>query len=411
MKTKLTLSIVLFALFFFQTNAQWSLVSSGVSQNLISVAFSGNKGLIGGNSGKILHSSDAGITWDDSSYYNYDPIYGVAYSSSSVAVAGTAYKFYTSTNSGNTFAGPYSLSGFNTFRDITFANGTNGYAIDDFCKLATSTDGGQNWTTGGNPCGNLSEMRDIDFPTATVGYMCGHNGNVFKTIDGGTLWTHVTVSSVTSVNYKAIQFLDANTGFIAGKTTSGQDTMVFKKTTDGGTSWTNMKQGLIDAGCPYNADIPSFSFLNQNDGYLANENKIYKTTDGGTTWTLDFTSTFGGGSSTFTKILASSNVVMAVGGQGLAARLGLGSVGINEVNAPQQIKVYPNPSTQTITLGTFLVKNENAFVSIKDISGKIVKAEKLTTNEIDIARLGKGIYFGTLTGNKDSKYTFRFVKE
>jgi len=410
MKSKFTLVMTLVVAVITNTNAQWANVATNSTKSLRSVAFFGNQGLIGGTNGTIIHSADGGLTWDDSLYYNYDPVDAVAFASATLAVAGS-YKMYNSINGGATFSGPYTVTNFNDFRDITFRTPTDGIAVDNFCQLARSTDGGQNWTASTiKPCGGSAELKDIDFPTSLVGYFCGHNGSVFKSTDGGALWLPVTAPGASNVNYKAIGFTDANTGFITGKTTSGQDTFVFKKTIDGGTSWIDLKKAIIAAGVKATNIISSFSFLNSSIGYLIDENKIYKTTDGGTTWSLDFTST-AAGNAFFNKIVATPNVVMAVGQSGVAARLAGTSTGINEVNNTQEIFVYPNPSNNIITIGNIIINNESAFVEITDISGRKVKEEKISDNHLDISSFPKGLYFGKLYNGNGINNNFKFMKQ
>ena len=410
MKTKFTLVIVLIIALFTPGSAQWTNITTNATQELNAVAFSGNNGVIGGISGNFLYSSDAGLTWQDSVYYPYDEIHAAAFASPTVAIMGSLNNFYRSTNSGADFTGPDHHGTWGTCQDIVFTSATNGYAIDDYCSIATTTDGGQSWAITAHACANNSTMHDLDFPTASVGYACGANGNVVKTTDGGATWASVTAPGVATVAYTAMQFFDTNTGYIGGRTGTGQDTFVFKKTTDGGATWIDMKYGMLNSGIGFGSAIQSFSFVDQNTGYLVLLNKIYKTTDGAASWTLDYTSTVG--VSDFNKIVVSPNVIMAVGTNGLAARLtGTQATGITETKSIKALSVYPNPSSSTITLGSFLVANQNAFLEITDAGGRIVKAEKIATNEVDIAPFSPGIYFGKLISSDQNTYTFKFVKQ
>ena len=415
MKTKLTLLVVCLTAIMVQTNAQWTNITTNSTKNLLSIAFSGDNGLIGGINGAILHSSDAGLTWVDSNYYSYDPIPAVAFASPTSAIAGTDMHLYTSVNSGTTFARPTSISGIGVVHDIVFTSSTTGYLVDDACRVAKTTDGGQNWTIGTHACSAYPSIIDMDFPTATTGYICGEEGSIYKTTDGASTWTAVTAPGDALVNYHTIQFLDANTGFVAGHSNNGNDSMVFKKTTDGGATWIDMKQGLSNAGVGYLSIVNEFAFANENLGYVIFENKIYKTVNGGTSWSLDYTSTVTDGANpyVFNKIIVSPNAVLAVGDHGLIARLdgGGNTTAVKEVKAPAEITVYPNPASAAITLGSFLVKNENAFLQITNAAGQVVRAEKISTNDVDISQLANGIYFGKLTGTNQSRYTFRFIKQ
>ena len=409
MKTKFTLVAALIIAVFTQGYAQWVNINTNATQELNAIAISGNNGIIGGTSGAFLYSSDAGVTWQDSIYYPYDEIHAAAFASPTVAVLGGIGDFFTSANSGADFTGPQHYGTFGMMGDIVFTSATNGYAIDDYCQLATTTNAGQSWAITAHPCGSGSTMHALCFPTTSIGYACGTNGNVVKTTDGGTTWAAVTPPGIATVAYTAMQFLDANTGYIGGRTGTGQDTFVFKKTVDGGTTWIDMKYNMISSGIGKGNAIQSFSFIDQNTGYLIVLNKIYKTTDGANSWTLDYTSSVS--ASNFNKIVASSNVVMAIGTNGLAARLGGTSSGIAEASPVKELTVYPNPSSNNITLGSFLVANQNAFLEIMDASGRIVKSEKILTNQIEIGSFSNGIYLGKLISNDGNVYSFKFIKQ
>ena len=411
MKTKFTLVIVLIIGLFTQSNAQWVNLNTHATQELNAIAISGNNAVIGGIDGNFLYSSDAGVTWSDSVYYPYDEIHAAAFASPTTVVMGGLNNFYSSANSGADFTGPTHYGTWGTTADIVFTSTTNGIAVDDYCQVAASTDGGQNWTITGHACPNGNgAMHKLSFPTASVGYACGQNGNINKTTDGGATWAAVTVPGVATVAYTAMQFFDANTGFIGGRTGTGQDTFVFKKTIDGGATWIDMKYNLMAGGFPKGGALVSFSFVDSNTGYIVYTNKIFKTTDGGMTWALDYTSTVG--VDVFNKILATTDVVLAVGTNGLGARLGgHNTTGLIEAKEDvKELSVYPNPASATITLGSFLVSGQSGFLQIMDATGRIVKSEKVTTNEVDVAGFSSGIYFGKLSGADNNSYTFKFVK-
>ncbi len=409
MKTKITLAMVLITAFIIRSNGQWANVPITETRGLTTVSFSGNNGIIGGDNGLIMHSTDGGLTWSDSIYYSYDPIKTSAFSSPTTAAMGSSGHFYTSSNSGADFTFHSGPSGAGTYQAMAFTSATHGYAIDDYCGVAVTNDGGQSWTQGPKPCSAYPTMNDMSWPTATNGYVCGTNGNVFKTGDGGATWSSITPPSG-NIGYFAIQFIDSNIGFISGHSGNGQDTLVFQKTIDGGATWIDLHHNLIAGGVPGLVAIHSFSFINQNLGYLLMSNKIFKTTDGGSNWALDYTSTddaqYG-----FNKILATPGLVIAVGAHGVIARLEGANTGMKEMKEVRELTVYPNPSSNNITLGSFLVESKNAFLEITDMAGRIVRAERISSNDVDISQLSQGLYLGKLINNNGSSSTFKFVKQ
>ena len=78
------------------------------------------------------------------------------------------------------------------------------------------------------------------------------------------------------------------------------------------------------------------------------------------------------------------------------------TVGINDFTTPDIITIFPNPCSETLTIGGI---PENSSVTIFDINGKQVLHKQLLTNQIDVGCLLKGIYF-----LKIKHTTLKFVK-
>src|SRR6056297_617338 len=87
-------------------------------------------------------------------------------------------------------------------------------------------------------------------------------------------WEVVKKGEVPSVNTST--FLDANTGWLVG------DEGLVHKTTDGGNTWTVVREAV-----PESDDWVSVDFANADVGYAcADAGMIFKTEDGGDTWTM-----------------------------------------------------------------------------------------------------------------------------
>ena len=70
-----------------------------------------------------------------------------------------------------------------------------------------------------------------------------------KTTDGGLTWAPVTRPSVTNYTLQAMEFVDANTGWVIVNFGTVPGGNIFK-TIDGGTTWTQQTIGTTDRSLP-----------------------------------------------------------------------------------------------------------------------------------------------------------------
>jgi len=109
----------------------------------------------------------------------------------------------------------------------------------------------------------------------TNGIMVGQEGQSLFTTDGGTTWFPLTLPSGDVGTIKDVTFIDDLTAIAVGYDLG---LGVVMKTTDGGSSWTNIITDL-------EGRLDSVSFSNFLDGIaVGSGGKIYKTSDGGNTW-------------------------------------------------------------------------------------------------------------------------------
>lgn len=75
--------------------------------------------------------------------------------------------------------------------------------------------------------------------------------------------------------------------------------------------------------------------------------------------------------------------------------------------------VYPNPTTDILTLKIENYNHENLSYLLYDISGKVLKNEKLTENEtsIPMADFVPAIYFLKVTDNQKEIKSFKIIKK
>ncbi|MFZ4591317.1 MAG: YCF48-related protein [Ignavibacteria bacterium] len=119
--------------------------------------------------------------------------------------------------------------------------------------------------------GNGFDILDFSFPNAQTGYICGYGGQFKKTTNGGTNWTNMSFPT-TQFNINAIHFFNTNTGLLA----SDNDTIF--RTTNGTQNWSDK----IFIGF----HILDFQFFDSLNGYASGNNKFAKTTNGGLNWSV-----------------------------------------------------------------------------------------------------------------------------
>lgn len=135
-------------------------------------------------------------------------------------------------------------------------------------NIIRTTNNGLNWTDYYSQ--NIyAHFWAMDFTDANTGFLCGEDNKVYKTTNGGSNWE---VNFTHSESYEDMQFVDSQTGYM-GCFFDGS----IAKTTNCGASWDTMP--AIWYG------ITALDFVNPNTGYLtAKYGPVAKTTNGGLNW-------------------------------------------------------------------------------------------------------------------------------
>jgi hypothetical protein len=86
------------------------------------------------------------------------------------------------------------------------------------------------------------------------------------------------------------------------------------------------------------------------------------------------------------------------------------TVGINETSINLELSVYPNPTTDYLTLK--VEDNTELNYQLYDSQGKIIENKKVTANSttISMEALPKSIYFLNVTDNNQVVKTFKIIK-
>ena len=157
---------------------------------------------------------------------------------------------------------------------IQMINETTGFIAGSENTILKTTDGGETWV-GSSERARVGETRNnlenIWFVSPTTGWVIGSFGTLLHTADGGENWDKRDPGF--DNNLFGIYFVDENTGWICG-----QESLILH-TTDGGATWNQQKTESID-------DLHDIIFVDAMVGWaVGGYNTILHTTDGGKTWT------------------------------------------------------------------------------------------------------------------------------
>ncbi len=239
----------------------WTQRPSPVQSDLVAVTFpTPTQGWAVGHDGVVLHSGDAGQTWEKQLDGRLaSDIFSRHYQARADA-GDDASQLALEAVERNYASGP-SLP----LLDVWFDDALHGYAVGSFGNLALTMDGGQTWEPGFERIDN-DEMLNLNA-------VRGIAGEVFIAAERGTLF---------KLNRAAGRFEKIETGYegsFFGLTAHGQAVLVYGlsgavyRSTDQGLSWTRLatsSQATITAGIAL-PDTPGFVLVNAGGELLLGE--------------------------------------------------------------------------------------------------------------------------------------------
>lgn len=253
--------------------AGWVEMEKGTIQGVQAITKSGNVYFAVGNSGKIIRSTDGGITWtlfeQSASVYWQD----VETSGAKVYVIGEAGTVRQSTDGGATFS-QLSLSVTENLYDMDTGVNT-GYMVGAGGRILYYGSAANIWHTPTSPT-SLALFGVHDRGDGT-GWIVGAEGVLLYTGNSGITWTNKGKAADTDLN--AVWFSSASVGYVVGKNGT------IRKTADGGVSWTTINVTGLSTQTLF--DIEAVG----DDLVIAGDKVIVRSQDGGATWSVsDYTS-------------------------------------------------------------------------------------------------------------------------
>ncbi len=304
MRTIVKLFLVLFVLFvasvmaFSQQRvslpAQWTNVSPEIDLYAIETLDGVNVYAAGG--AKILCSHNGGQTWTkpvtDDVFFKGIKVFD----NNNVLVYGGAYGdgvLYQTTDGGQTWT-INRLTGLNLIMSMYFLDRLNGWITSYdvvginllVVRIHKTADGGKTWTLAHSFISSY-ELRSIWAVNQNTVIAVGDSARVIMTTNAGVTWNQITMPSADhDTKFQSIVFTDSSTGLMAGISTLGRDNYVFK-TTDSGKTW-------VIAFSNKDYYIFHLQMLDSNNGYAVGHiskwqphmiyGALFKTTDGGQNW-------------------------------------------------------------------------------------------------------------------------------
>jgi len=265
-----------------------------------------------------------------------DRLYDVAMQDDNVWVVGFPGIILHSPDAGRTWEAQAG-GGSEALFSVEFVNAEEGWIVGRNGLVLHTADGGANWTNQG--CGHKAHLFDVDFVDSMNGWAVGNFGTVVRTTDGGKTWTKLEIKLEDEDGeiggddqadddwlgedeeeeeeepfdrlLNGVAFVDSATGWIAGE--SG----VILHTEDGGKSWTVQDS---DEWTP----LYAVTFTSPQVGFVAgSEGMLFSTTDGGEVWEKAETKL----KDHLFKVIVAGGHLYAVGRRGLLVRAPLARKG------------------------------------------------------------------------------------
>ena len=346
-------------------------------------------------------------------------------------------KLYKSTNQGSSYSevSTTGLTNLGNVHTLTFSgnkmllggmdvNSANG------AKIFTSTDNGASWTL--SMTGYDQTYSPADFVTADNGdvyvngvkYDNGISGfinKLYKSTNQGSTWSEVSTTGLTNLGNVHTLTISGNKMLLGGMDVNSANGAKIFTSTDNGASWTLSMTGYDQTYSPAdfvtadNGDV-YLNGVKYDNGISGFINKLYKSTNQGSTWSE--VSTTGLTNLGNVHTLTISGNKMLLGGMDVNSSNGAKiftsgfsiTTGINEAESNKIANIFPNPSTDIITLD--FTDNQPKLVNLISSTGEVIKQVSVINNssvQFDVNELSSGLYLIVVVYSSETQ-TFKVLK-
>lgn len=382
-------------------------------------ALSPNIVVLSAKKGMMYRTLDGGENWTSYLTYTEEDYLDMKFADMLTGYAvGTNGVILKTDDMGATWSSLYSGTTHSLW-SIYINNDHDIWVVGDDGVILHSTDAGNSWVL--DDLTTNESLYSIAFQDDSVGYIAGKNGTLLKTINGGQAWNQVSLDSnddlfsisITEATIYIAQGMasDYNADYYAEK---------FLKSTDGN-NWTTY-------GLPYESPISKIVFTTDSTGYAIGSGaylcdccdaSIFKTADGGENWEYSFFMETGSNPCIANEGFSSISLVDTTGyvfqGNHILKLHGGDEhsdyLDVEEFNE-KQLKIYPNPSHNFVTVDWDKEISGSLNLSIYDIQGKLIYTlpDLPRKKEIDLTHFSAGIYFIQLETNHKLIKTTKLVK-
>ncbi len=378
----------------------WTEQTSGLTTALYSVsAVDDNIAWIAGAGGKVLRTTNKGVTWTQttspSSTDNYT-MYAFDANTAIVTASGTTTAYvYRTTNGGSNWTTVLTQTG-GFFDDVQFKDANNGMLYGDPVggrwTIFRTSNGGVTWdSTGMNVTTTAAGWNNGMYLSGNTVYLGTNNGTLVYSTNFGTSWT---IQTTLQANTYVTWFNSPTTGLTGGAE--------LNLTTNGGTNWS----ALTSVGT---GNISGITGASTSWWMSRQTTAVNYSSNNGTSWSAQYTAPAGN----FYHLTKSRSgaTIWGVRSNGGISRYGQPIIGINPISntAPDNYLLsqnYPNPFNPVTKINFAIPKSGLVTIKIYDLLGKEVRTlvnetKNAGSYSVDFngSELSSGIYFYKINVN------------